>query len=102
MRLMFSALDEAGPLDGFLVSPHGANAGEGEEYRDLDGHWLTRLRARAGAGCPIICVIDPHANLSPRMVEACDATIAYRSNPHLDQQERGLEARLADGAHPRR
>ena len=29
MRLMFSALDEAGPLDGFLVSPHGANAGEG-------------------------------------------------------------------------
>ena len=92
MRLMFSALDEAGPLDGFLVSPHGANAGEGEEYRDLDGHWLTRLRAGAGAGCPIICVIDPHANLSPRMIEACDATIAYRSNPHLDQKKRGLEA----------
>ncbi len=41
---MFAALDEAGPLDGFLVSPHGANAGEGDDYRDLDGFWLTKLR----------------------------------------------------------
>ena len=89
---MFEALSEAGPLDGYLVSPHGANAGEGADYRDLDGFWLTKLRAQVGAGVPIICVIDPHANLSERMVEACDATIAYRSNPHLDQKERGLEA----------
>ena len=92
IRLMFEALDKAGHLDGLLVSPHGANAGEGSEFRDLDGLWLTKLRARAGRDIPIICVIDPHANLSLRMVAACDATIAYRSNPHLDQKERGLEA----------
>ncbi len=92
IRLMFEALDQAGPLDGFLVSPHGANAGEGSDYRDLDGFWLAKLRAHVGRERPIICVIDPHANLSQRMVEACDATIAYRSNPHLDQKERGLEA----------
>ena len=92
MRLMFDALDEAGKLDGFLVSPHGANAGEGDDYRDLDGFWLVKLRERIGPDVPIICVIDPHANLSRRMVDACDATIAYRSNPHLDQKERGLEA----------
>ena len=92
IRLMFEALDDAGPIDGYLVSPHGANAGEGSDYRDLDGFWLTKLRRRVGQETPIICVIDPHANLSERMVEACDATIAYRSNPHLDQKERGLEA----------
>jgi microcystin degradation protein MlrC len=92
LRLMFAALDDAGDLDGFLVSPHGANAGEGDDYRDLDGCWLTRLRDRVGPECPIICVIDPHANLSQRMVDACDVTIAYRSNPHLDQKLRGLEA----------
>jgi microcystin degradation protein MlrC len=92
MRLMFEALDQAGRLDGFLVAPHGANAGEGSEYRDLDGFWLTKLRAQVGPQVPIICTIDPHANLSARMVEACDATIAYRSNPHLDQKQRGLEA----------
>ncbi len=92
VRLMFTALDEAGELDGYLVSPHGANAGEGDDYRDLDGFWLTRLRERVGETLPIICVIDPHANLSARMVDACDATIAYRSNPHLDQKLRGVEA----------
>ncbi|NKB65960.1 MAG: hypothetical protein GKR89_02755 [Candidatus Latescibacteria bacterium] len=90
--LMFEQVDQAGPLDGFLVSPHGANAGEGPDYRDLDGFWLEKLRAQVGPDIPIICVIDPHANISPRMIAACNATIAYRSNPHLDQQERGLEA----------
>ena len=92
VRLMFAAVDQAGPLDGFLVSPHGANAGEGDDYRDLDGFWLAKLRAQVGPDIPIICVIDPHANISPRMIDSCNATIAYRSNPHLDQQERGLEA----------
>ena len=92
VRMMFAELDRAGPLDGFLVSPHGANAGEGDDYRDLDGFWLTKLRNEVGPDVPIICVIDPHANLSQRMVTACDATIAYRSNPHLDQKVRGLEA----------
>lgn len=92
MGMMFEAVEKGGRLDGYLVSPHGANAGEGDDYRDLDGHWLQRLRAFAGPDVPIVCVIDPHANLSPRMVEACDATIAYRSNPHLDQKERGFEA----------
>ena len=41
---------------------------------------------------PIIATLDPHANLSREMVDACDALIAYRTNPHLDQQARGLEA----------
>ncbi len=97
MRIMFESLERAGQLDGLLVAPHGANAGEGEEYRDLDGHWLTRVRGTVGPEMPIICTIDPHANLSRRMVAACDATIAYRTNPHLDQKQRGLEAaRLLD------
>ena len=92
MNLMFTGIEEAGRLDGMLVAPHGANAGEGEDYRDLDGHWLSRLRQSVGADFPIICTIDPHANLSQKMVEACDATIAYRSTPHLDQKKRGIEA----------
>lgn len=92
MELMFSRLAEAGQLDGILANPHGANMGEGDEYRDLDGHWLTRLRQTVGAETPIICTIDPHCNLSARMINACDATIAYRTNPHLDQRERGIEA----------
>ena len=92
MQMMFDEVGAVGEVDGYLVAPHGANSGEGDEYRDLDGHWLSRLREVVGSEKPIICTIDPHANLSPRMVAACDATIAYRSNPHLDQKQRGLEA----------
>ncbi len=92
MRLMFAAVEEAGALHGYLVAPHGANAGKGAEYRDLDGYWLSHLRQRAGGGVPIVSTVDPHANLSAPMVAACDATLAYRTNPHLDQKVRGLEA----------
>lgn len=89
-RRMFAALDEAGPLDGVLVAPHGATVAE--DNPDADGAWLTQLRQRVGPEVPIIGTLDPHANLSPAMVQACDALTAYRTNPHLDQRERGLEA----------
>ncbi|MDA0746626.1 MAG: M81 family metallopeptidase, partial [bacterium] len=92
LELMFEEVEKAGEVDGMLVAPHGANVGEGEEYHDLDGYWLTRLRGVLGDEKPMICTIDPHTNLSRRMIEACDATIAYRSNPHLDQKKVGLEA----------
>lgn len=92
VAMMFEQVDAVGELDGYLVAPHGANAGEGDAYRDLDGFWLAKLRARVGDEKPIICTVDPHANLSRKMVDACNATIAYRSNPHLDQKLRGLEA----------
>ncbi len=83
-------LDKAGPVDGLLVGPHGA--GVSELYDDMDGWWLTRLREKVGPDLPIITVIDPHANLTPAMVAASQAVIAYRENPHLDQRQRGMEA----------
>ena len=90
VQRMSDALDRAGPLDGLLVAPHGAAVAEGEP--DFDGHWLTRLRGRFGAAFPIIGTLDLHANVSRRMIAACDALIAYRTNPHLDQRARGEEA----------
>jgi len=87
---MDRALDRAGELDGLLVAPHGATVSESE--LDVDGHWLARLRSRYGNSLPIIGTFDLHANLSPRLVAACDALVGYRSNPHLDQRERGVEA----------
>jgi microcystin degradation protein MlrC len=89
-EMMFTALDKAGPLDGILVAPHGATVSE--PYSDVDGHWLGELRRRVGPGVPIIGTLDPHANLSQAMVGACDALIAYRTNPHLDQRARGIDA----------
>ncbi len=90
MEMMFGALDAAGPVDGVLVAPHGATVSE--PWPDVDGHWLSQLRQRLGPDKPIIGTLDPHANLSPQMVQACDALIAYRTNPHLDQRARGIDA----------
>ena len=57
--------------------------------------------AAVGPTMPIVNTLDPHANVSPRMVDACDTSIAYRTNPHLDQRRRGLRSRSADGPRPR-
>jgi microcystin degradation protein MlrC len=90
LETMFAALAKAGKLDGVLVAPHGATVSE--TYPDVDGHWLAELRRRLGPDVPIIGTLDPHANLSPEMVQAADALIAYRTNPHLDQRARGIDA----------
>jgi len=87
---MDAAIDRTGSLDGLLVAPHGATVAA--NHHDADGHWLTRLRERFGRRFPIIGTLDLHANVSPKMVAACDALIAYRSNPHLDQRQRGIDA----------
>lgn len=90
VRRLLAAVDCAGRLDGWLAAPHGAAVAE--NHPDFDGHWLTLLRERVGKGVPVVGTLDLHANLSPKMVAACDALIAYRTNPHLDQMERGIEA----------
>jgi microcystin degradation protein MlrC len=90
LRLMLDQLDAAGPLDGLLVAPHGAAVCD--SVPDMDGYWLQRVRQRVGDHLPIVATLDLHANLSSRMVEACDAMVAYRTNPHLDQRARGIEA----------
>ncbi|MBI3821346.1 MAG: M81 family metallopeptidase [Planctomycetes bacterium] len=87
---MDAAIDRAGPLDGLLVAPHGATVCAA--HPDADGYWLTRLRQRFGKKFPIIGTLDLHANVSPAMTSACDALIAYRTNPHLDQRQRGIDA----------
>lgn len=87
---MLEQFDAAGPLDGLLVAPHGAAVCE--SVHDMDGYWLQLLRQRIGKSIPMVCTLDAHANVSQRMIDVCDATIVYRTNPHLDQYDRGLEA----------
>ena len=87
---LLGSLRTAGPLDGLLVAPHGATVSE--QVSDVDGDWLSRVRDFVGADVPIISTADPHGNLSPQMVSAVDAVVAYRTNPHVDQHARGVEA----------
>lgn len=90
LDMIMDGLDRAGPLDGLLLGPHGA--GVSENHLDMDGHWMSVVRDRVGPNIPLIATLDPHTNLSQTMIDACDALIAYRSNPHLDQRQTGLNA----------
>lgn len=90
LDIMLSEMSRAGRLDGLLLAVHGAAVAE--DQLDADGYWLGRLRESLNDSIPIIATLDAHANLSQQMVDAVDAFVAYRTNPHLDQKDRGIEA----------
>lgn len=83
-------LSQAGPIDGVLLALHGAMVAEGID--SADGETMERLREALGPRLPIVLTLDMHANVSPPMVERPDATIIYRTYPHIDQRARGVEA----------
>jgi len=87
---MLAQLKASGPIDGLLLALHGATVSE--DFPDADGEILRRMRQHVGPDIPIVCSLDLHANVSRQMVQHANAITAYRSNPHLDQYQRGLEA----------
>lgn len=87
---ILQGLERVGEVDGLLVALHGATVSEA--YRDADGEVLRRIRAKTGRALPIVVTLDLHANVSADMTALSDAIVAYRTNPHLDQRERGEEA----------
>jgi microcystin degradation protein MlrC len=83
-------IKRAGPLDGLLLALHGATVAQ--NHPDADGDLLALVRGVVGADLPLAVTFDLHANISRKMISHTTATVVYRSNPHLDQRERGLEA----------
>lgn len=77
-------------LDGVLLALHGAMVVD--SYPDGDGEVLHRLRAEFGDSIPIVVTLDHHANVSQQMVDLSTALIIYKTNPHIDQRQRGIQA----------
>ena len=67
---------------------HGAMVAEG--FPQADGETVRRVRALVG-DLPIAVTHDYHANVPPELVDAADSLIIYKTNPHIDQRERGLQ-----------
>lgn len=86
---MLRLLEQHGPWDGVLLALHGAAVAEG--FPDADGEMAARVRGLVGPRVPIGQALDLHGNLSQKMVDAVDATVFYRTNPHLDPAPRALE-----------
>jgi microcystin degradation protein MlrC len=76
--------------DGLLLALHGAMVSE--SHLDADGEVLARVRAEVGRDFPIAATFDLHGNISERAASLLDLAVAYRTNPHIDQRERGQEA----------
>jgi microcystin degradation protein MlrC len=87
---MIDMLRAAGPFDGILLGQHGAAVSE--EFPDMDGEIARRVREVVGANTPVVMCLDLHSNITRAMVENVDATVVYRTNPHLDPKARAVEA----------
>ena len=79
-----------GPLDGVYISEHGA--GLSTEEDDADGAVFSMVRSTVGDDVPVIATLDLHGHVTPRMNDSADVLVAYLTNPHIDQLERGREA----------
>jgi microcystin degradation protein MlrC len=87
---LLERLKNAPPLDGLLLALHGAMVSE--IYPDGDGEIVRRVRETLGDGFPIVVTHDYHANISEQVVKHSTALVVYKTNPHVDQRERGLQA----------
>jgi microcystin degradation protein MlrC len=83
-------LTAALPVDAVYICEHGA--GITTEDDDPDGELFAAVRRIVGPDAPVVATLDLHANISDRMVSTIDAFIGYRTNPHMDMRERGIEA----------
>ncbi len=81
---------DAEPLDGVFLDLHGAALVD--SFPDGEGELLRRVRAIVGPDVPVTISLDPHANMTARMVALVDAAVPYRTYPHVDMKEAGAQA----------
>jgi microcystin degradation protein MlrC len=88
-------------IDGILLALHGSMFTASLD--DAEGEILARVRAVVGPSVPIAVTLDPHANVTRKMVEHADILTAFRTSPHTDQYATGERAarllqQVMDGA----
>lgn len=87
---LLDTIRAAMPLDGLLLSLHGAMVAEG--FPQADGETVRRVRELVGPGFPLVVTHDYHGNVPPQLVADATGLIIYKTCPHIDQRERGIEA----------
>lgn len=89
-EMLIQHLKAAPTHEGLLLALHGAMVAE--SYPDGDGEVLRRLRDAFGRDFPIVVTLDQHTNVSEQMVAESTALVIYKTTPHIDQRQRGLQA----------
>lgn len=83
-------LQEKGPFDGVFVALHGAMVTETDE--DGDCQFLREIRAVTGNHIPLAVTQDLHANVFDEITELANIAISFRTYPHVDLHDVGVEA----------
>ena len=89
--------------DGILLDLHGAMVTKSHD--DGEGELLARIR-RIAPDVPLGVALDLHGNITPRMLDNCDAIVGFKTYPHIDMVETGehvvriMEPILAGGSRP--
>jgi len=84
-----AAIAEGGPVDGVALSLHGS--GTVEDVDDPEGELLELVRRLVGTA-PIVATLDPHGNVTARMVAHADALLGWHTYPHVDTTQSGERA----------
>ncbi len=93
LDLTSELLAAAGPVDGVLLSIHGAMVTE--STFDGDAEIARRVRSVVGPDVPIGAVADMHANFDQPLIDQLDLMFPFQTNPHVDARERAIECREA-------
>jgi microcystin degradation protein MlrC len=103
-RKLLESLRSAMPVDGILLSLHGAM--QAESIEDCEGYILEKIRSVVGNDVCISAVCDLHACLTKKMMECSDALAGYMMYPHTDYADAGRRAAasllrcIREGIHP--
>jgi microcystin degradation protein MlrC len=73
------------PLDGLFLPMHGAMFVEG--MQDAEGDWMESARKVVGRDCLMSASYDLHGNVSQRVIDNIDMFSAFRTAPHIDQEQ---------------
>lgn len=77
-------------LDGLLLALHGAMVVEG--IQDPEERLLSQISERIGPEIPIAVTLDLHANMSTGILDYTQLLFGFKTYPHIDMYERGIDA----------
>lgn len=94
---LLADLEKALPVDGILLSLHGATVADGYPCGEED--LLVRVREIVGPNVPIGVEFDLHCHITRAFIDAIDALVIYKEYPHTDFRERAEDLwRVMEGA----
>jgi microcystin degradation protein MlrC len=83
-------LAQGGSYDGVFVALHGAMVTETDQ--DGDCQFLREIRSVVGSAVPLAITLDLHGNISDELADLADIAISFRTYPHVDMSEVGVES----------